>query len=74
MTDWKSGKLLKNCDQIATAVLECFSVAIPLHGKKHVPTASSLSRDNSEYNRRNVTGRKGNYAEVEKDMPKCGGL
>lgn len=35
---------MKNCVQIATAVLGCSSVAIPLHRKKHVPTASSPDR------------------------------
>ena len=35
---------MKNCVQIATAVLGCSSVAIPLHRKKQVPTASSPDR------------------------------
>lgn len=74
MNDWKAGKLLKNCVQIAVAVLGCSSKAIPLHRKKQVRTGSSLMRSSSAIrgirrDKKEVStkDRKGNGA-----LPECG--
>lgn len=42
----KIGKATEKLCSNSTAVLECFSVAIPLHWKKQVLTGSSLKRNN----------------------------
>ena len=74
MNDWKAGKLLKNCVQIAVAVLGYSSKAIPLHRKKQVRTGSSLMRSSSAIrgirrDKKEVStkDRKGNGA-----LPECG--
>ena len=42
----KIGKATEKLCSNSVAVLECFSVAIPLHRKKQVLTGSSLKRNN----------------------------
>ena len=52
MSDWKSGKLLENCVQIASAVLGCASKAIPLLRKKRVPAGREPSAKLLRYKRK----------------------